>query len=218
MKHIYLVRHGKTFINRYNKMQGWCDTPLTDEGKTGAEKAGKALHEIPLDIALSSNTLRASETAQIIMGKNCNKDTLELLTSPFFREHFYGYFEGMDSDLAWRMVGAQHGFTSLAEMYQKTSSDQIADWTKEADPYGDAENSQEFWKRWEQGFKLISQLDGADNILLVSHGFAIKTIAERYAVDGIDTSVHPQNASISTLTMSESGQVKMVKYNQLQLF
>ncbi|MFQ7322638.1 MAG: histidine phosphatase family protein, partial [Lactobacillus delbrueckii] len=23
MKRIYLVRHGKTFINKYNKMQGW---------------------------------------------------------------------------------------------------------------------------------------------------------------------------------------------------
>lgn len=60
MKRIYLVRHGKTFINKYNKMQGWCDTPLTDEGREGAEKAAEALQELPLDIALSSNTLRAS--------------------------------------------------------------------------------------------------------------------------------------------------------------
>lgn len=29
MKRIYLVRHGKTFINKYNKMQGWCDTGAT---------------------------------------------------------------------------------------------------------------------------------------------------------------------------------------------
>ena len=56
MKRIYLVRHGKTFINKYNKMQGWCDTPLTDEGREGAEKAAEALQELPLDIALSSNT------------------------------------------------------------------------------------------------------------------------------------------------------------------
>ena len=67
MKRIYLVRHGKTFINKYNKMQGWCDTPLTDEGREGAEKAAEALQDLPLDIALSSNTLRASETCEIIM-------------------------------------------------------------------------------------------------------------------------------------------------------
>ena len=29
MKRIYIVRHGQTYINRYDKMQGWCDTPLT---------------------------------------------------------------------------------------------------------------------------------------------------------------------------------------------
>ena len=37
MKRIYLIRHGKTFINKYNKMLGWCDTPLTAEGREGAE-------------------------------------------------------------------------------------------------------------------------------------------------------------------------------------
>ncbi|WP_236155020.1 phosphoglycerate mutase family protein, partial [Lactobacillus delbrueckii] len=155
MKRIYLVRHGKTFINKYNKMQGWCDTPLTDEGREGAEKAAEALQELPLDIALSSNTLRASETCEIIMEKNCNRDLLQHLAYPYFREHFYGYFEGMDNDVAWRMVGAAHGFTNAADLAEHATCDQIADWTKEADPYHDAEDSKEFWARWQKGFDLI---------------------------------------------------------------
>ena len=48
MKRIYIVRHGQTYINRYNKMQGWCDTPLTEPGIEGAEQAGEALKEVPL--------------------------------------------------------------------------------------------------------------------------------------------------------------------------
>lgn len=40
MKTIYLVRHGQTFINRYDKMQGWCDTPLTNQGIKEAENTG----------------------------------------------------------------------------------------------------------------------------------------------------------------------------------
>ena len=52
MKRIYIVRHGQTYINRYDKMQGWCDTPLTDEGIKGAKDAGKALSNIPFDIAI----------------------------------------------------------------------------------------------------------------------------------------------------------------------
>lgn len=217
MKKIYLIRHGKTFINKYNKMQGWCDTPLTEEGKRGAEEAGEALKNLPIDIALSSNTLRASETCDIIISKNVNRDTIQHLTSPFFREHFYGYFEGMDNDVAWRMVGANHGYTSLEEMYKHVSSDQIADWTKEADPYHDAEDHTEFWKRWEKGFDMIRQMDGAENILLVSHGFAIKTIAERFGNENVDSTVHPRNSSISTLVMNDDGKITMTSYNKLNL-
>ena len=62
MKRIYIVRHGQTYINRYNKMQGWCDTPLTTPGIEGAEEAGRALSEVPFDIAffaLSNTTGKA---------------------------------------------------------------------------------------------------------------------------------------------------------------
>lgn len=123
----------------------------------------------------------------------------------------------MDNDVAWRMVGAAHGFTSAADLAKNATCDQIADWTKEADPYHDAEDSTEFWARWQKGFDLISQLDGAENILLVSHGFAIKSLAQRFAVSGIDTTVHPRNASISTLVMDDQGQLRMTSYNQLHL-
>ena len=110
MKRIYIVRHGQTYINRYNKMQGWCDTPLTTPGIEGAEEAGKALSEVPFDIALSSDLKRASDTCEIIMKYNANKDELQHIASPFFREQFYGYFEGMDSEMAWRMIGGSHGY------------------------------------------------------------------------------------------------------------
>lgn len=29
---VYLVRHGQTWFNHFNKMQGWCDSPLTIMG------------------------------------------------------------------------------------------------------------------------------------------------------------------------------------------
>ncbi|MDK6292868.1 phosphoglycerate mutase family protein, partial [Aerococcus urinae] len=29
---IYFMRHGQTYLNKYNRMQGWCDAPLTDQG------------------------------------------------------------------------------------------------------------------------------------------------------------------------------------------
>lgn len=31
-KKLYLMRHGQTLFNCQNKIQGWCDSPLTEEG------------------------------------------------------------------------------------------------------------------------------------------------------------------------------------------
>ena len=123
MKRIYVVRHGQTYINRYNKMQGWCDTPLTEPGIEGAEKAGEALKDVPFDIALSSDLKRASDTCEIIMKHNVNKDELQHLASPFFREQFYGYFEGLDSEMAWRMIGGSHGYATRQELFAHESID-----------------------------------------------------------------------------------------------
>ena len=41
--HLHLVRHGQTAFNRYNRLQGWCDSPLTDSGLADADKAGRKL-------------------------------------------------------------------------------------------------------------------------------------------------------------------------------
>ena len=43
---IYLVRHGQTILNRYNRMQGWCDSPLTQKGIEDAHEAGRRLKKI----------------------------------------------------------------------------------------------------------------------------------------------------------------------------
>lgn len=32
VKHLYIMRHGKTLFNVYHRIQGWCDSPLTIKG------------------------------------------------------------------------------------------------------------------------------------------------------------------------------------------
>ena len=213
---LYIVRHGKTMFNTIERVQGWCDTPLTTPGIEGAEEAGKALSEVPFDIALSSDLKRASDTCEIIMKYNANKDELQHIASPFFREQFYGYFEGMDSEMAWRMIGGSHGYGTRQEMFAHESIDTIKDWIKEADPYHQAENAEEYWARLDDGFKLISQLDGAENILLVTHGFTIRSLWYRYG-DHIPLVPGPKNASITIMTMSEKGEIKIPKWNLMHL-
>ena len=56
---IYLVRHGQTILNRYNRMQGWCDSPLTPKGIEDAHEAGRRLKRIKFAYAFHSDTTRA---------------------------------------------------------------------------------------------------------------------------------------------------------------
>lgn len=89
MKKLYLMRHGQTMFNLQHKIQGWCDSPLTELGKKQAIIAGNYFKDnnIEFDHAYSSTSERCC-------------DTLELVTSmPYTRlkglkENFYGELEG----------------------------------------------------------------------------------------------------------------------------
>lgn len=88
-KTLYLMRHGQTLFNLQHKIQGWCDSPLTELGIKQAKVAGKWFkdHDITFDHAYSSTSERCC-------------DTLELVTDiPYVRtkglkENYYGELEG----------------------------------------------------------------------------------------------------------------------------
>ena len=35
---LYLMRHGETLFNTLNRIQGWCDSPLTEKGQDQARQ------------------------------------------------------------------------------------------------------------------------------------------------------------------------------------
>lgn len=67
-KILYLTRHGQTIFNLKERMQGFCDAPLTERGKKQAEIAKKYFidNNIFFDKAYSSTSERASDTLEII--------------------------------------------------------------------------------------------------------------------------------------------------------
>lgn len=38
MTRLYLMRHGQTLFNTLNRIQGWCDSPLTEKGREQARQ------------------------------------------------------------------------------------------------------------------------------------------------------------------------------------
>ena len=58
----YFVRHGKTVFNQQHKVQGWCDSPLVDEGVAAARAIGAKLADVDFVRAIASDKGRTCQT------------------------------------------------------------------------------------------------------------------------------------------------------------
>ncbi|MBO5628086.1 MAG: phosphoglycerate mutase family protein [Aeriscardovia sp.] len=205
--HLFLVRHGQTYFNRYNRMQGWSNSPLTDKGQQDALHAAQALHAIHFSAAYSSDMTRAEQTARTILRKNETASENLLCVSPYFREQFYGYFEGQDINMSWYAVGAPHGAKTYQDIVNQYGLAATKDFMKEADPFHDAENNYEYWERIQQGFRLIAhdaqsfqQSDSDHNILIVTHSNTLMNLIQRFNSKNVSIPGKPQNGSVTIAT------------------
>lgn len=97
---LYLMRHAETLFNIQRKIQGWCDSPLTERGIEQAKAAGRMFVERGLTFshAYCSTAERCSDTLEIA--------TTEAFGAPLpyermkgLRECGFGQFEGKDECL-----------------------------------------------------------------------------------------------------------------------
>ena len=93
-KTLYLMRHGQTLFNLRRKVQGACDSPLTQEGIRQATLAKDYFKEngIEFDHAYSSTQERACDTLEIITD-------MEYVRLKGLKEWNFGTFEGESEDL-----------------------------------------------------------------------------------------------------------------------
>ena len=212
---VYLVRHGKTWFNRYDKMQGWSDSPLAPDGVEVAKDAADALKDFDFSAAFSSDARRAIDTCKIIVDANKNHEKVTPVKLPEFREEFYGYFEGTNSHQAWFITGQPVGCDTYGDLIAKVGMDRSKDLLKEADPFHDAENAEEYWERINKGFaKLDEVANDGDTILLVSHGTTIRSITDRYNAGNFDITVSPLNSSLTIMEVDD-GERKVTTYNKM---
>ncbi|WP_297820325.1 histidine phosphatase family protein [uncultured Lactobacillus sp.] len=100
MKTIYLVRHGETLFNVHHKIQGACDSPLTELGKKQAQLVHNYFKNkfIHFDAAFCSTQQRASDTLEIITQNKIQYSRIKNLC-----EKDHGQYEGQDEYmLPWR--------------------------------------------------------------------------------------------------------------------
>ncbi len=156
MLRVTLVRHGTTGWNDTGRYQGWSDTPLSEGGRAEAERLRGRLAGERWDRVMSSDLLRARETAEIAV------PGVPVETDPRLREMHFGAWEG----LTWDECTARDG-------------DLPARWTSDpascAPPEG--ESVAEFEARVGAALDALP-VDG--NVLVVAHAGTIHAVLARW--------------------------------------
>ncbi len=99
------MRHGQTVMNVSGHYAGITETPLTDEGRAQAKKAGKAAKGLGIDLIVASPLGRTLETARIV-AKEIGYKPSQIRSSPLLIERFFGEMEGKlnHSNLAYEEI------------------------------------------------------------------------------------------------------------------
>lgn len=216
---LYLVRHGQTYLNKYGRMQGWSDAPLTESGITDADAAGKRLANVDFAGAYSSDLSRARITAEHILAQNDQSGDLTApVELPGFREVFFGVYEGLRGDEIAGEIAAEKQLvdadkiTSYGDLTKHLTMDGTMDTFHEVDSYHDAESAKMFWKRFDVALDTVREnhKDG-DNVLVVAHGTVVRNVAGRFDSEKT-THIAPQNGMVSVWEVTDDD-LKMKAYN-----
>lgn len=98
---LFIFRHGETNWNRDRLFQGHTDIPLNENGKYQASQLAPRLAKCSPEIILSSDLVRAHETANIV-----NRSLqVPIVTAPQLRECFLGLVEGLHRDKVIETLG-----------------------------------------------------------------------------------------------------------------
>ncbi|HCJ4262748.1 TPA: histidine phosphatase family protein [Listeria innocua] len=213
---VYLVRHGKTMFNTSRRVQGWSDTPLTNEGIEVAEFLGRGLREIPFDAVYTSDRGRTIETAGIVL-RESKQTHLEISELSDFREFGFGKFEGEYEDIMFGKVIEHLGFQSVEEAFEKFGYDGyqiISETVEKIDETGMSEKWDSMVTRLKNALETVAKENQTENanVLVVSHGMAINTIISFFDI----TQINPElaNASVTRLAF-ENGEWMIEAVNDL---
>lgn len=157
----YYVRHGETLFNVMNRMQGWCDSPLTEKGISDARAAGVLLGNVPFAAAYVSTSERCRDTCALVLEGRVD---VPVFARKGLKEVFYGSWEGARVSNHLEEIGRRraHGIH----------------WE---DCGGDSDET--FTARIRKTYgEIFEERSDGDKVLIVSHGAAWLWM-QRYLLD-----------------------------------
>ena len=203
---VYFARHGKTLLNTFDRVQGWADSPLTEEGKQVARYLGEGLKGIKFDRFYSSDAGRQRETMAVILQQTGIAD-YHLTELPGLREAYFGGFEGgYNRDMATAgahalgLADSKALFEAMKAGTLPVSESQNA--LAKADPKHLAENYAQVKLRTQAALESIienAKKYGEKNILAISSGTAMQIMISDLT-DNTKKNLPLSNAAVVKIT------------------
>ncbi len=191
---LFLVRHGQTAWNILGKAQGHADIPLDPMGLSQAQSLGESFGPPRVDRILSSDLLRAKQTAE----------PLGLATgAPIafrtdLRERSFGEWEGKPFEGLYHVMDEQANRDGVSALRVR--------------PPG-GESFADVWARLGAIYAEIINAD--DNLAVVSHGGTLSLLLARLIKGTLETSrtLRFGNTAISELNQRPDGSFFIARYN-----
>ena len=180
---LVLLRHGKSVWNEENRFTGWADAPLADAGKVEAKAAAAALMSagICFDAAYTSYLQRAIRTLWIVL-EEMNLMWLPQQTDWRFNERHYGALQGLNKAETAAQYGDEQvqiwrrSYAIAPPPLENAAAQLDSRYANVTVPNG--ESLKDVTLRIGEAFdaQLVPKLSQGKNILLVSHGNALRAL------------------------------------------
>ena len=190
----YFARHGETQFNVENRIQGWCDSPLTDAGICDARRLGRGLADVAFAGAYASDRSRAQRTLALAL--EAREDARRSLPEPSAAG--VSVPACCDERLRDRLFDLFGDHLSREEQNRRLN--EIADYLHATDPTGRAEDFAAITARLDSFLDDCAravEVRGGGNVLVVSHALLIRTLIFQYDRGCVAMPSNIGNASIT---------------------
>jgi 2,3-bisphosphoglycerate-dependent phosphoglycerate mutase len=187
---LVLLRHGESVWNAENLFTGWVDVPLSDKGRTEAERGGQQLKDAGLapDVVHTSLLRRAITTAGISLDV-ADRHWIPVRRSWRLNERHYGALQGKDKKQTLEQYGeAQFMLWRRSFDVPPPPIEDSSEWSQAGDPryagLGDEMPRTEclkdvierFLPYWESD--ITADLRDGRTVLVAAHGNSLRALVK----------------------------------------